>query len=138
MRGDPILSHCVCGAEVSRPPEGERPEPMRHEPSCPFQHGPKCEWCTGPMYPRNPRARCCSKKCKAALWKHEHGYGHQKRRKQCSYTKSSGLQVSYLKLVTDIPDEPMSKSELEEWITSKLSTRQREQLAQRSNERRAA
>jgi len=129
MRGDPVLSRCECGAEVRRPAEGERPIPMEHGlldgVPCVLGLGDRCEWCGGPMFTTRPEARCCSKRCKAALWKYEHGYGHQKSRKQCSYTKPSGLQLSYFKLVRDIPDEPMSKRELERWVTSKLSARQR-------------
>lgn len=98
MRGDPVLSRCGhCGAEVLRTREGERPVPMQHAEDCitlvPVFAWRVCEWCGGPMADKKENARCCGQRCKAALWKHEEGYGRYKRRTQRSYTKSSGVQV---------------------------------------------
>jgi hypothetical protein len=70
--------------------------------------------------------------CRTRDWKRRKGIVGIRYIKASQNGKSSGLQVSYLKLVSDIPDEPMSKEEVEQWVTSKLSTRQREQLNQRS------
>lgn len=148
MKGDPVLSRCECGAEVRRPPEGERPRPMEHGlldgVSCVLAYGTPCAWCTGPMFTTSPKARCCSKRCKAALWKHEHRYGHQKQRKQCSYTKSSGLQLAYGKTYDELVDHFISRGEPYPEVLARkilsvgLSARQRELLAQRSTERKAA
>jgi hypothetical protein len=68
---------------------------------------------------------------------HPNGETENDRKRPLS-RKPSGAQVSYFKLVSDIPDEPMSKEEVERWITSKLSARQREQLNQRSERKAAA
>jgi hypothetical protein len=139
MRGDPVLSHCVCGAEVLRPAEGERPEPMAHCFGCAIGVlAPRCAWCAGPMWTKSEKAVCCSKRCKAARWKHEHGYGHQKPGKRCSYTKPSGISVSYFKLRGKVPDRPMSPDEVKQLIDDALSDGARARLAQRSTERKAA
>jgi hypothetical protein len=155
MRGNPILSRCVCGAKVLRPNEGERPIPMEHRPFCTSIDAQKCEWCGGPMWPKHPDARCCQGKCKAALWKHVEGYGSQKPRKTCTNTKTSGFQYPRrrainalaVKLAHDgmgwkggrelVEPSLQAVQVAERILDSTLSTRQREQLNQRS-EREAA
>lgn len=143
MRGDLVLSRCGdCGVEVLREEAGKQPVPMNHLLSCrwAFSGAPRCAWCGGQMSGKKENALCCSQRCKAARWKHTHGYGHQKQRKQCSYTKSSGLQVSYKRGVMMVTGLLMSQGysrdrarELAgDALTRSLSARQQEQLAQRS------
>ena len=98
-RGCVILSECPCGARVRRPPEGERPVPMEHRPFCPLDRVRKCEWCGGPLNGRDSRTVCCSGACRAARWKHMHGYGHQivPQVHTNGKSKPSGLQISYQK-----------------------------------------
>jgi hypothetical protein len=77
-------------------------------------------------------ARYATSACRTRDWKARRGITGIRYVKASQNGKPSGLQVAYSKLVSDIPDEPMSKEEVERWITSKLSTRQREQLERRA------
>jgi hypothetical protein len=92
------------------------------------------------MWPKHPDARCCQGKCKAALWKYEEGYGPQKPRKRRTNAKSAGLQLAYRKTYDELVDHFTSRGEPHPEILARkilsvgLSTRQREQLAQRSRE----
>jgi hypothetical protein len=86
--------------------------------------------CGQPVAPRKG-ARYATGACRTRDWKKRRGITGIRYVKASQNGKQSGLQLSYFKLVRDIPDEPMSKSELEAWLAAKLSVRQREQLDQR-------
>jgi hypothetical protein len=80
--------------------------------------------CGNPV-PSRRGARYATSACRTRDWKARKGITGIRYVKASQNGKPSGLQVPYFGLVNDIPDEPMSKNDLEEWITSKLSERQR-------------
>lgn len=84
------------------------------------------------------KARYATGACRTRDWKKRRGITGIRYVKASQNGKQSGFAVSYFKLVDDIPEKPMTRKELEQWITSKLPARQRELLAQRSTERKVA